>query len=119
MRERNFSYWADLLVRRRTIALEVGIAVFGLVALVTLLCPPTYRSSAKILVQSNRAQYMVSSELQSTGGNQVLGVQPITQSDLNSEAELLTSVYMVKEALAGLAEPHTQGMGSTMMRMMN
>ncbi|MBV8772853.1 MAG: hypothetical protein JO166_11085 [Deltaproteobacteria bacterium] len=120
MQERNFSYWADLLVRRRTIALEVGIAVFGLVALVTLLCPPTYRSSAKILVQSNRAQYLVSPELQTASGNQVLGVQPITQTDLNSEAELLTSVYMVKDALAGLGgEPHSQGVGSMMIGVMN
>jgi polysaccharide biosynthesis protein PslE len=119
MQERNLGYWTDLLVRRRTIALEVGMAIFGLVALVTLLCPPTYRSSAKILVQSNRAQYLISPELQPTAGNQILGVQPITQSDLNSEAELLTSVYMVKEALAGLAEPHSQGVGSMMMSLMN
>ncbi len=120
MQERNFSYWVDLVVRRRAIALEVGIAVFGLVALITLLWPPTYRSSAKILVQSNRAEYLVSPELQSSAaGNQVLGVQPITQNDLNSEAELLTSVYMVREALSGLAEPHNQGVGSEMMNLMN
>jgi uncharacterized protein involved in exopolysaccharide biosynthesis len=120
MQERNLSYWVDLLIRRRAIALEVGTGVFGLVALITLLCPPTYKSSAKILVQSNRAQYLVSPELQSSvATNQPLGVQPITQADLNSEAELLTSVYMVREALAGLAEPHSQGVGSMMMNVMN
>src|SRR5690348_8850784 len=102
MEEFNVSYWLDLLWRRRAIALEVGAAVFGLAVLITFLCPPTYRSTAKILVQSNRAQYLVSPELQgSNTTNQALGVQPITQADLNSEAELLSSVYLVREALAG------------------
>src|SRR5207302_9269640 len=32
---------------------------------------------------------------------------------------LLTSVYMVKEALAGLGEPHSQGVGSMMMGVVN
>jgi uncharacterized protein involved in exopolysaccharide biosynthesis len=121
MQERNFGYWVDLLVRRRVIALEVGAAVFVLVALITFLYPPTYRSTAKLLVQSNRAQYLVSPELQgSAAGNQRMAIQPITQEDLNSEAELLTSVYLVKEALAGLTEPlRNQGVGSVMMSVMN
>ena len=121
MQERNFSYWADLLVRRRIIALEVGCAVFGLVVLITLLCPPTYNSSAKILVQSNRAQYLVSPELQgSAGSNPALGVQPITESDLNSEAELVTSVYLVREALAGLAQTRSdEGVSSKVMSVVN
>jgi polysaccharide biosynthesis protein PslE len=106
MQERNFSYWLDLIVRRRIIALEAAGAVFGLVVLVTMICPPTYRSSAKILVQSNRAQYLVSPALQSNpGASQPLSVQPISQADLNSEAELLTSVYLAKEAVAGLTQP--------------
>jgi uncharacterized protein involved in exopolysaccharide biosynthesis len=106
MQERNFSYWVDLILRRRIIALEVAGTVFGLVVLVTMIYPPTYRSSAKILVQSNRAQYLVSPELQSSpGGSEPLGVQPIGQADLNSEAELLTSVYLAKEAVAGLSQP--------------
>lgn len=106
MQERNLSYWVDLILRRRVIALEVGGAVFGLVVLITMIYPPTYRSTAKILVQSNRAQYLVSPELQSTpGGSQPLAVQPISQADLNSEAELLTSVYLAKEAVAGLTQP--------------
>jgi uncharacterized protein involved in exopolysaccharide biosynthesis len=120
MQERNFGYWVDLLVRRRVIALEVGAAVFGLITLITFLCPPTYRSSAKILVQSNRAQYLVSPQLQSSAaGNTALGLQPITQADLNSEAELLTSVDLVREALAGLAQPGSQAVGSTLTSVMN
>src|SRR5579883_3477768 len=120
MQERNLAYWLDLLIRRRTIALEVGTAVFGLIALVTLLCPPTYRSTAKILVQSNRAEYLVSPQLQTSAGEtQIMGVQPVSQADLNSEAELLTSVYMVKQALSGLAEPPREGVGSMMLSLMN
>jgi uncharacterized protein involved in exopolysaccharide biosynthesis len=120
MQERNFSYWVDLLVRRRVIALEVGAAVFGVVVLITFLWPPTYRSSAKILVQSNRAQYLVSPELQgSAGAGQPPGVQPITQADLNSEAELLTSVYLVRQALTGLAPQREEGAGSRMMSVVN
>jgi uncharacterized protein involved in exopolysaccharide biosynthesis len=106
MQERDFSYWLDLIIRRRIIALEVAGAAFGMVVLITMICPPTYRSSAKILVQSNRAEYLVTPELQSSaGGNQPVGVQPISQADLNSEAELLTSIHLVKEAVAGLTQP--------------
>jgi uncharacterized protein involved in exopolysaccharide biosynthesis len=120
MQERNLGYWIDLLIRRRAIALEVATAVFGLVALVTLLCPPTYRSTAKVLIQSNRAEYLISPQLQtSASGTPVMGVQPISQADLNSEAELLTSVYMVKQALAGVAEPPRGGVGSMMLSFMN
>ena len=47
MQGRDFAYWVDLLARRRTIAAEAGGAVLGLIVLLTLLCPPTYRSTAK------------------------------------------------------------------------
>jgi uncharacterized protein involved in exopolysaccharide biosynthesis len=121
MPERNLSDWIDLLVRRRVIALEVGVAVLGLFILITLMWPPTYCSTAKILVQSNRAQYLVSPDLQaSAGGNRALGIQPITQEDLNSEAQLLTSLYLVREALAGLPQPRGDtGASSTVMNLAN
>jgi uncharacterized protein involved in exopolysaccharide biosynthesis len=121
MPERNLSDWIDLLVRRRVIALEVAGAVLGLFIMVTLMWPPTYCSTAKILVQSNRAQYLVSPDLQaSTGGSQALGIQPVTQEDLNSEAELLTSLYLVSEALAGLPQPRGDtGASSTVMNLAN
>jgi uncharacterized protein involved in exopolysaccharide biosynthesis len=110
MQEPSLGCWVDLIVRRRTIAIEVGTAVFGLVVLLTFVCPPTYRSTAEIFVQSNREQYLVSPELQgSAAGNQRLGIQPITQEDLNSEAELLTSVYLVRGALTDLTQPPGQG----------
>jgi uncharacterized protein involved in exopolysaccharide biosynthesis len=106
MQGRDFAYWIDLLARRRTIAAEAGGAVLGLIVLLTLLCPPTYRSTAKILVQDNRAQYLVSPELQGDSqAKQAIVAQPVTQADLNSEAELLTSTYLVSEAVEGLPQP--------------
>jgi uncharacterized protein involved in exopolysaccharide biosynthesis len=122
MYDRNLSYWLDLILRRRMIAIEAGGAVLGLIVLVTLLCPPTYRSTAKILVQDNRAQYLVSPELQGdASARQAVVAQPITQADLNSEAELLTSTYLVKGALTGVPRPggQNQGVGSELLSLVN
>lgn len=106
MQGRDLQYWLELLIRRRSIALQVGAAVFGLVLLGTLLWPPVYRSTAKILVQDNRAQYLVSSDLQDGAAEkQAVVANPITQADLNSEIELLTSTYLIEEALGGLPLP--------------
>ncbi len=120
MQERNFSYWVDLFLRRRIIALEAGGAVFGLIVLLTLVCPPTYRSTAKILVQDNREQYLVSPELQTDGqARQGVAVQPVSQADLNSEGELLTSIYLIKAALAGLPQPANRGASSALISLAN
>jgi tyrosine-protein kinase Etk/Wzc len=103
---RDVDYWADLLVRRRTIALETAAVVFGLIAIGTLLWPPTYQSSAEILVQDKRAQYLVSPDLQEdTMAKQAVVARPVTQEDLNSEVELLTSNYLIKQAIDGLTPP--------------
>jgi uncharacterized protein involved in exopolysaccharide biosynthesis len=106
MQGRDLQYWLELLIRRRSIALQVGAAVFGLILLGTLLWPPVYQSTAKILVQDNRAQYLVSPDLQgSSAEKQAIVANPITQADLNSEIELLTSTYLIKDALSGLPAP--------------
>ena len=109
MHRRDLQYWLELLARRRSIALQVGCAVFGLIVLGTLLWPPVYRSTAKILVQDNRAEYLVSPDLQDGSQKQAVVANPITQADLNSEIELLTSTYLVKEALNGLPAPAKHG----------
>lgn len=106
MQERTLQYWLELLIRRRSIALQVGASVFGLILLGTLLWPPVYRSTAKILVQDDRAQYLVSPDLQgNTAEKQAIVAHPVTQTDLNSEIELLTSTYLIKQALNGLPAP--------------
>ncbi len=99
-------YWTDLLVRRKRIALQVGLLLFGLIALGTLVWPPTYQSTAKILVQGQREQYIVSPDLQDGQGvKQAVVSRPITQEDLNSEIELFTSTYLIEAALEGLKPP--------------
>jgi uncharacterized protein involved in exopolysaccharide biosynthesis len=106
MHERDLNYWIELIVRRRSTVLQIGAALFGLVLLGTLLWPPVYRSTAKILVQDNRAQYLVSSDLEaSTPTRAAVMVKPVSQEDLNSEVELLTSTYLIKQALANLKPP--------------
>lgn len=109
-KERDLAYWLDLLRRRRVIATRTAIVVFAVVLLGTLLWPPTYQSSAKILVQDKRAQYLVSSDLQEDStAKQAVVARPVTQEDLNSELELLTSGFLVKQAIAELNPPAADG----------
>jgi len=105
MYERGFDYWSELIVRRRSIVLQVAAALFGLIMLGTLLWPPVYLSTAKILVQDNRAQYLVSSDLQPNNDRTAMMVKPVSEEDLNSEVELLTSTYLIKQAIANLTPP--------------
>jgi uncharacterized protein involved in exopolysaccharide biosynthesis len=99
-------YWLELIFRRRATALQVGGVVFGLIVLGTLLWPPVYNSTAKILVQDNRAQYLVSPDLQNASPQKPTAVaNPVNEEALNSEVELLTSTFLIKHALANLPEP--------------
>ncbi|SRR5579875_250942 len=105
MYEREFGYWKELILRRRSTVVQVAAALFGLILLGTLLWPPVYRSTAKILIQDNRAQYLVSSDLQPNTQQTALTVKPVSEEDLNSEIELLTSTYLIKQAVAELTPP--------------
>jgi uncharacterized protein involved in exopolysaccharide biosynthesis len=113
MARRDLNYWAELLFRRKTAFLETAGIIFGLTALATLLWPPLYQSSAKILVQDNRAQLLVSPDLQTESSqNPAIVDNPVSEQDLNSEVELLTSVHLIKQAVAGLPLPRdTAGAG--------
>src|SRR5229473_1093105 len=103
---RDVKYWVDLIVRRRVTAMQVGGAIFGLIAMATLLWPPVYQSNAKILVQDSRAQYLVSPDLQDNLTQKPAAVvNPVSEEDLNSEVELLTSTYLIKQAIANLSPP--------------
>jgi uncharacterized protein involved in exopolysaccharide biosynthesis len=94
--------WVEQIFRRRGLALRVGLLVFGVIALGSILWPPTYESSSKILVQSNRAQLLVSPGLKEDAGNQSTQSVPVAEQDLNSEVELLTSPFLIQQALAGM-----------------
>lgn len=108
--EQSLAYWSDLLVRRRIIAIQTAVALFAVVVVGTLMWPPTYQSTAKILVQDKRAQYLVSSDLQEDPtAKQAIVARPVTQEDLNSEIELLTSSYLIKQAIADMRPPAANG----------
>lgn len=116
--QRDVRYWVELVLRRRAIALQVAAFVFGTILAGTLLWPPVYRSTCQILVKDNRAELLVSPGLQSDSAErQPVMVSPITEQDLNSERELLTSIYLISLALEGLREPaRYAGPGAAVMR---
>ena len=64
MNGRDVHYWIELIFRRRRTVLEVASVVFGLVVVGTLAWPPSYEATARILIQDNRAQLLVSPGLQ-------------------------------------------------------
>ena len=103
---RDLNYWIELLFRRKNAFLETAGIIFGLVVLGTLLWPPLYQSSAKIYVQDNRAQLLVSPDLQTESSqNPAIVNNPVNEQDLNSEVEMLTSVHLIKQAIAGVPLP--------------
>src|SRR5260370_41815212 len=101
----NYRDWIELAYRRRRIALIAGLTVFGIVALGTLLWPPAYLSNSQVLVQDNRAQLLVSPDLQTNPQPNSGAVNPVSEQDLNSERELITSLYLVRLALQDLPVP--------------
>ena len=106
MTMRDLNYWIELLFRRKNAFLETAGIILGLVVLGTLLWPPVYQSTAKIFVQNNRAQLLVSPDLQTESSqNPGIVANPVSEQDLNSEVELLTSLHLVKQAIAGLPMP--------------
>jgi uncharacterized protein involved in exopolysaccharide biosynthesis len=103
----NYKDWIDIAWRRRRIATIASLMVFGVVAVGTLVWPPLYSSNCQVLVQDNRAQLLVSPDLQgSTPQNSAAVNNPVQEQDLNSERELITSLYLVRLALEGLP-PHS------------
>jgi uncharacterized protein involved in exopolysaccharide biosynthesis len=106
MPAKDINYWIDLVLRRRLTIMLVGGCLFGLVVLGTVVWPPTYESTAKILVQENRAQLLISSNLGQENAQQPAVIaNPVTEQDLNSERELLTSFYLVRKSVQGLPVP--------------
>lgn len=102
----NYRDWIEIAYRRRRVALIAGLTVFGVVAVGTLLWPPVYLSTCSVLVQDNRAQLLVSPDLQGNSPQNPSAVSnPVSEQDLNSERELITSLYLIRLALADLPVP--------------
>ena len=103
---RDMDYWLDLAIRRRTLILQVAGLVLGLTILGTLLWPPVYEATAEILVQDSRAQFLVSPDIQDNSAQrQAIIANPVSEEDLNSERELVTSLFLVRQAIADLHTP--------------
>lgn len=106
MQDAYFEQWIQFALRRRVIMAEVAIAILAVVVAATFLWPPVHRSTAEILVQDNRAQLLVSPALENNSPNQPEVVtNAVTEEDLNSERELISSDYLIQQALEGLAMP--------------
>lgn len=100
---KDLEYWTELLWRRQAIVVEVAATFFGIVLLGTLLWPPVYESSAEVFVQKNRAQLLVSPDLgDDNQQKEAIVAVPVSEEDLNSERELLTSAYLVRRAVSQL-----------------
>jgi uncharacterized protein involved in exopolysaccharide biosynthesis len=109
MNSESIIVWIEQIFRRRALALRVGLIVFGVIALGSILWPPTYESTSKILVQSNRAQLLVSPGLKEDAANQATQTNPVAEQDLNSEVELLTSPFLIKQALTAMKSAQRSG----------
>jgi polysaccharide biosynthesis protein PslE len=102
-------------MRRRLVFLQAAGLVLGLVVVGTFLWPPVYQSDAEILVQDNRAQFLVSPDIQdnSTERPQVVA-NPVSEQDLNSERELVTSMFLIKQAVLDLHSVPKEGFSAAL-----
>ena len=83
------NYSVELLFRRKRVFCETAGMVLLVVVLATFLWPPVYESDAKILVQDNRAQLLVSPDLQRMGpGSGILHGADSVQNDDPTCAEV-------------------------------
>ncbi len=110
MYKQTLEFWVEAICRRWMMVLQVAAVVFGVVALGSILWPPTYQSAAKILVQSNRGQLLVSPDLQPNLPSPAGQAAPVFEQELNSEVELLTSRYLIEQALINLPQPKHTGL---------
>jgi polysaccharide biosynthesis protein PslE len=111
----SFDQWAQFALRRRVIMTEVAVGILAVVAIATFVWPPTYSSTAKILIQDNRAQLLVSPALENNTPNQPAVIaNSVTEEELNSERELISGDYLIQQALAGSSD--RQGAGGFMAR---
>jgi|GEM_PF-718269 len=108
-----FSQWLEIAFRRRELVSRVTLGVFGAILLLSLAWPPIYQSTATVLVQDNRAQFLVSPTLPSAATNQpAVMVNPVSEEDLNSEQTLLTSRALIEQTLAELPPAHPDQWGA-------
>lgn len=116
-----YNDWIEIAYRRRRVALIAGVAIFSVIALGTLMLSPVYVSECQVLIQDNRAELLVSPGLQENAPQSPSAVtNPVNEQDLNSERELITSLYLVKLVIADMQVPasykRTSGMTISMIK---
>jgi polysaccharide biosynthesis protein PslE len=113
----NLELWLEMVSRHRGLVLGIWLLMFGSIALGSIVWPPSYDSTAEVLVQSDRAQLLVSPGLQENSANQpAVLVNPVSEQDLNSEVELLSGRYLIELALSGVSMRVKTGFASTVLR---
>ncbi|HVN28502.1 MAG TPA: GNVR domain-containing protein [Candidatus Binataceae bacterium] len=121
MNHRDLTYWTEMIFRRRVTVIEVAAVVFGLVVIGTIMWPPVYQGTAKIFVRDNRAELLVSPGMgPNSQQNPAVVSNPVSEEDLNSEMELLTSTYIIKRAIEPLQPPaHEKGIAAPVVNGVN
>lgn len=93
---------ALIIYRRRMLAIGLFAGIFFVVAAVTMLMPSIYAAKAKLMLKKERVNNVVSA-----GDDAAGDAKPqLTEEVLNSEIEILTSSYLLREVIqrAGLQE---------------
>ena len=118
MKTSGINYLLEVFFRRQKVFIKVAATVFGVVVLGTALWPSIYESTAEILIQDNRAELLVSPNIQSDVTRDATVIaQPVSQEDLNSELELLTSLQLIRAAVKDRpAEESYSGPGAFIVR---
>ena len=86
---------ATVLFRRRRFLLGCGVVTLAL-ALLSMWLMPSYKATMKLLVQRDRQDPLVSSS-QEMQNPLAPASQPVSEEDLNSEVELLTSDDVLRQ----------------------
>lgn len=102
---------ASAVFRRRGLVLFTFLAVVAGTILVTLLLPNRYDSRLKILVKNQRVDVAITPE--ATNGNAPSVVNEVSENQINSEIELLTSKDLLTQVVTdtGLARTSTSFFG--------
>ena len=104
------------LVRQKYVIAGTFVAVLALTSLVTLMLPKKYEAHMKVLVRRERPEQVLSPDTNSA----VLRAE-VSEEDVNSEIELLTSAEVLRSAairnqLGGSAVPDDESSGEKLER---
>lgn len=84
------------MARRWRPPVFVFLAMFGLIAITTLVIPNGYQSRFKVLVKNARIDPIVSLDQHTQG---ILYVDDVSEAKINTEIELLTSADVLREVV--------------------